>query len=289
MAALDYACFPHIFTTVMENCDRETQIGLRLLCSATKREVDRFDCRHLSFDNAWFPNGIFISARAPIRRSPFIRVYSEVRDKTGSVPEESRDFAVGSAHSIVAWAEEVEAICLSDIHGREWEASKNEVAESSPLLNPPLALSHLKPSCRLELLHMYGHDGADSITHSIRLPTIHELNITFVGDRYECRCSPLAKLVHTCTRLKIKIEDYRDRICPLGVAALTPIVQELTLIVAGPPCAAAYFEDVKEKERNPNLLVKVVCRFLSEAEISSLKEGWSRVLGVPVRVEEKRW
>lgn len=144
---------------------------------------------------------------------------------------------------------------------------------------------------------MFYHPEEDSpterpLSRSITLPAVYEVLIEYTDYYPECACSPETELDHGSPRLKLVEIEHRDRFCPLAVTALTPTVEQLTLLVTNIECVSAYIEDVKHRKLHPNLQVTVnyydTTAELTEAGIDqrrrralALQPVWSTALGVP--------
>lgn len=295
MATLDYDAFPHIFTTVVEYCDRKTLNGLRLLSAATKRDVDRRDCRHLRSICPRNSNEKPIWALDRNSGSPFLAKCNEEL-RTNRVVTKDQAFAVKNARSLTIWVGHLDEMCLETNTGQKGETGTD--AKTRHLLQ------YMRPDCRLSLIHMFFDPDRDPpsvspLSRTISLPAIYELTIEYTDYFPECACSPETRLEHTSPRLKLVEIEHRDRFCPLAVTAFTPTVEKLTLVVTNYRCVSAYIEDIKHMRLHPNLSVTV--RYYDTTAIidkdslhrklervQALQAVWSEALGVPVEVEARR-
>lgn len=293
MGTLDYASFPHIFATVVEYCDRKTKNRLRLLSSATRRDVDRSDCGNISCFGSEEGPPLWGSVQLGGLTSPFLNKCNEELQFRRTVTE-NQIFVIENARSLTIPVEDLKEMCIDDTDSRQQ-------ANCSGSSEPRHLLHRLRPTSQLMVVHMAPATPPPPtvafLSSSISLPAVYRLCIVYSAFS-ACACSPEIKLDHDSTRLCLINIEHVSKFCSLAVTALTPYVEKPTLLVKNHECVSAYIEDVKRRQLHPNLSVTV--NYFDTAtdgdedrlqrrleNFRNLQHVWSRALGVPFEVNAK--
>lgn len=271
VSTLDYAFFPHLFSLVVEHCDFETQLRLRLLSSTAKLEVDKQLCRQIHVyifpteyeedhppdlespqclpEEASFSitiEGGEARLRAPILWSAGSGPEMEVSDMTTAI-RPAFVFALRNAHIVTTRSE-----CLLWDHTSATNAAQGGTSYHSPfeVLNP----SHMN----LYVDEFLWLGGEFMGPNPVPLPaSVRHLFVHF------CDCGPAADswLAHKCTTVTVRLELYyplkEEDACTLMRELITPCVRDFLVVVDDMNDAVAYLNVLKKTDRHSLLAITV--------------------------------
>lgn len=309
-AAIPYAGFPHIFAEIATQCDFNTQCKLRLLCSSTKDEIDRLQCRRciamIDFpgdETDGGPPSIPVHATVYLRRrrfSPIPAMFvahlpATLAERDAQATKLGLELAARSPPRRVSTTYEVLL----------WDRAFAEFPEytDSAHLSP---FQLLKTAFHLRLHH--GHiDYLESLERlgpvpEVSCPTvpppIEELHVSlYMVPRCWCDCS----IRHSAELLSLYFErevnydeDEYSPLCGLTLDLFKPCVKRLFVETVCTEDAVEYLEAISTKSRHPELTVTIVFLDLPYQRKSDRKhpefpselaKKLERLIGVPVTLD----
>lgn len=286
---LDYHHHSNIFAGVLRACshDRNTLNTLRLLCAATKYDVDAFyfsairlhfvtegptspgtselyitsldqDC--LPEERAYAPNPALLCATRG-QKLPHLT--------KGMAP--IMEFALQQAHFV--------SLYLTDLHHDHLWSTR--AARSGLSYHSPVQM--LGNVSRMSIYHCGSPDLGNLGPAIISLPPrVDELRLTVPGGL----CHSAASYEHTASTLTLHFPQHLVCVCLCATSMLRPCVQHLILEVCLAKYATAYLESIKDRnDLHPSLRVAVFAKQqLTVKEEAEFGSSWSELMGVPVTV-----
>lgn len=286
---LDYHRYPDIFAAVLRACsyNRNTLNTLRLLCAATKHDVDAFYFSairlHFVTEDPASPgtSELYITSldqdclpeeRAYAPNPALLRV-----TRGQKLPHLTKgmapimEFALQHAQSV--------SLYLTDLHHDHLWSTR--AARSGSLYHSPVQMLG-NVSC-MSIYHCGSPDLGNMGPAIITLPPrVDELRLTLPGGV----CRSTANYEHTASTLTLHFPQHIVCVCSCTTRVLRPCVQRLVLEVCLANYATAYLESIKDRNNlHPSLRIAVFAKQqLTVEEEAEFGSSWSELMGIPVTV-----
>lgn len=286
---LDYHRYPNIFAAVLRACtyDRSTLNTLRLLCAATKRDVDTFYFRalrvHFLTHDPVSPgtSELYLTSLDP-DRLPEERACNPGPALLSATRGQKLPNLTEGMSPIIEFAlmrAQCASIYLTDLHhDRLWAL---HAAQSGFVYHSPIKL--LRNVSRLLVYHSGSPDLGNLGPATITIPPrVDELRLTVPGGG----CYSTANYEHTASTLTLHFPQHLVCVCSCTTRMLRPCVQRLVLEVCQAKYAIAYLDSVKGKvDLHPSLRIAVFAKQqLTVEEEAEFGSSWSELMGVLVTV-----